>query len=161
MPGVDVLRERVLDSLDHSRLVQLERRRALLVTSVLLRDGLMPLGEPGARRHERADVALAAAGWRLALGAVQDGDVEAVGSRALESTAPLLRRFGGPARFLLVLLARRVRRATRVYLRRGRCQGTQDGYQIRVGARDTCRRRHHPGYLDLGERPRHLGRAST
>jgi len=116
-----VLRERVLDSLDHPRLVQLKHRRVLLVISILLRDRLMPLGEPVARSHERANGALAAVSWRLVLGAVQDGDVEAVGSRALESTAPLLRRFAGPSRFLLVLRARRVRRATRVYLRRGRC----------------------------------------
>jgi len=65
----------------------------------------MSLGEPGARRYERSNGALATVSWRLALGAVQDGDVEAIGSRALESTAPLLRCFGGPAQFLLVLRA--------------------------------------------------------
>lgn len=119
VPSVHVLRDRVLDGLDYPRLIQLEGRRALLVVSVLLRDGLMPLGEPGARRNKRADGTLAAAGRCLALGAVQDRDVEAVGSRALESIAPLLRRFGGPARFLIVLRARRIRRAARVYLRRG------------------------------------------
>lgn len=89
-----VLHERILDSFNHPRLIQLQRRRVLLVVSVLLRDGLMPLGEPGAWRYERANGALATASWCLALSAVQDGDVEAVGSRALESTAPLLRRFG-------------------------------------------------------------------
>lgn len=120
VPGVHVLRDRVLDGLNYPRLVQLEGHRALLVVSILPRDGLMPLGEPGARRNKRADGALAAAGRCLALvGAMQDRDVEAVGSRALESTAPLLRRFGGPARFLLVLRARRFRRAARIYLRRG------------------------------------------
>lgn len=159
VPGVEVLRKCILNSLDHPRLVQFERHRVLLVASVLLRDGLMSLGEPGARRHERPDGALASASRRLALGAVQDGDVEAIGSGALKSTAPLLRCFRGPARFL-VLRARCVRRAARVYLRRGRRQGTQDGYQIRVGACDTsCRR--HAGRVEVGVRPRHLGRAST
>lgn len=157
VPGVHVLHECILNSLDHPRLVQFEGRRGLLVVSALLRDGLMPLGEPGARRDERPNGALAAAGRGLALGAVQDGDVEAVGSRALESAAPLLRGFGGPARFRLVL---RVRRAACVYLRRGGRQGTQDGYQIGVGARDA-RRRRRAGHLEVEVRPRHLGRAST
>lgn len=158
--GVHVLRKCLLDSLDHPRLVQFEGRRVLLVVSALLRDGLMSLGEPGARRHERPNGALAAAGRGLALGAVQDGDVEAVGPRALESAAPLLRGFRGPARFRVVLRARCVRRAARVNLRRGRRQGAQDGYQIGVGARDT-RGRRHAGHLEVEVRPRHLGRAST
>jgi len=92
MPGV--LHERVLDSFNHPRLIQLERRRAFLVVSILLRDGLMSLGEPGAWRYKRTNGALTTACWCLAFSAVQDGDVEAVGSRALESTTPLLRRFG-------------------------------------------------------------------
>lgn len=160
MPGVHVLRERILDGLNYLQLVELERARGALLVQVpiLLRDRLMTLGEPGARRDERADGgALAAAARRFALGAAQDGHVEAVGSRVLEPIASLFRRFRGPARSLFVL---RVRRAARVYLRRGRRQGTQDGYQVRVGARDArrCRR---AGHLEFAERPRHLGRAST
>jgi len=54
----------------------------------------MSLGEPGAWRYKRTNGALTTACWCLAFSAVQDGDVEAVGSRALESTTPLLRRFG-------------------------------------------------------------------
>lgn len=83
VPGAHILHDRILDSLHHPRLVQLERHRALFVVSVLLRDRLMSFGEPVARHHQPSEGALATASWCLALGAVQDGDVEAVGSRAL------------------------------------------------------------------------------
>lgn len=78
--SVHVLRDRILHDLRHPGLI--ERRRSLLVVSVLLRHGLMPLNEPGARRYERTGAAvLAAAGVREPhLGTLQDGHVEAVGS---------------------------------------------------------------------------------
>lgn len=157
MLGVHVLRECILDSLNYRQFVELERRALFVQIPILLRDRLMTLGEPGARRDERAYGALAAATWRFALSTAQNGHIETVGSRTLEPIASLFRCFRGPARFLILL---RLRRVARVYLRRGRRQGTQDGYQIRVGTCDA-RRRRRAGYLEFAERFCHLGRAST
>lgn len=135
VPGVGILRrrglaQRILDNFGHFQFIELERSYVFIVQiSVLLRHGLMPLGEPSARRYDRGiDGGLAAAVQPSALGAGQDGYVEAVRTRILKPTALLLRRFGGPAQPLFVLRARRAIRATCVYLRRGRRQGTQDRY---------------------------------
>lgn len=122
VPDVQVLHgrrltQRVLNGFDHLRLVKLEGSQALVVQgSVLLRDRLMSFDEPSARRYERCGGGgFTAVVERFARGAAQDGHVEAVRAGALEPTAFLLRRLGGPTRLWLVLGARS---ATCVNLRR-------------------------------------------